>query len=160
MALICVTSDSETFVAASRDGSLTLFKNGEAVKTVKLPGGARLVRYINGEIISAAENGKLTILNRELETLKTLKTHIGPTGSIRTLTANNKYIVSGNINGVVRYYNRNGDGLPANVSVFFKYNVLKNRIRFTIMETKSIRLTLIMTHSSVVRRIRQFKFGA
>ena len=123
MALICVTSDSETFVAASRDGSLTLFKNGEAVKTVKLLGGARLVRYINGEIICAADHGKLTILNRKLETLKTFKTHKGKTGSIRTLTGNSKYIVSGNIDGVVRYYNRTGDGFPR-VSDFFGYSKL------------------------------------
>ena len=123
MALICVTSDSETFVAASRDGSLTLFKNGEAVKTVILPGGARLVRYINEEIICAADHGKLTIFNRKFETLKTFKTHKGQTGSIRILTGNNKYIVSGNIDGVVRYYNRTGGGVPR-VSDFFAYSKL------------------------------------
>ena len=120
LTLTCVTSDSETFVAASRDHSLTIFKNGKSIKTVKLPGDTLFVRYINGEIISAAEHRKLTILNRKLETLKTFKVNKGPTGSIRTLTANNKYIVTGNMDGVVRYYNRTGNGLPANVSDFFR----------------------------------------
>ena len=118
MALTCVTSDSETFVAASRDRSLTLFKNGESIKTVKLPGDTFLVRYINGELISATEHGKLTVLNQNFEVLKSFVTHEGPTGSIRTLTGNDKYIVSGNMNGVVRYYNRAGGKLPANVSFF------------------------------------------
>ena len=108
-------------MAASEDGSLTLFKNGEAVKTVKLQGKRPLVRFINDEIVTAAENGKLTILNRKFETLKNFVTHEGGTGSVRTLTGNKKYIISGNMNGVVRYYNRYGGGFPR-VSSFFEYS--------------------------------------
>ena len=106
-------------MAASEDGSLTLFKNDEAVKTVKLQGRRPLVRFINDETVTAAANGKLTILNRKFETLKNFVTHVGGTGSVRTLTGNNKYIVSGNLNGVVRYYNRYGGGFPRVVSDFF-----------------------------------------
>ena len=56
-------------MTASKDGSLTLFENGEASKTVKLPGDRRFVRYINGEIISVGVHGKLAVLNKELKVL-------------------------------------------------------------------------------------------
>ena len=114
-ALTCVSSDSDHFVAASGDGSLTLFKNGDALKTVKLPGERPLVRFINGEIISAAKNGKLTVLNKELEVLKIFH---GTRSTIRTLARNNKYIAFGDDSGDVRFYSRTGGVIPK-VSDFF-----------------------------------------
>ena len=96
-------------MAASTDGSLTLFKNGEALKTVKLQGEWPLVRFINGEIVTAAQNGKLTVLNEELEVLKTFR---GTDKGILNLTGNSEYISFGDYNGTVRYYDRVGSIFP------------------------------------------------
>ena len=102
-------------MAASKDGSLTLFKNGEAFKSIKLPGTRPLVRFINGEIVTAAKNGKLTVLNKELEILKTFR---GTEKTVQTLTGNNNHIAVGDYGGAVRYYNRLGGTFPR-VSDFF-----------------------------------------
>lgn len=75
-----------------------------------------MVRFINGEIVSAARNGKLTVLNEELEVLKTFRYETER--SILTLTGNEKYIAYGDYNGTVRYYNRIDDTAPR-VSGFF-----------------------------------------
>ena len=104
-----IFSDSETFVAASVDGSLTIFKNGESLKTIKLPGERPLVRFINGEIVTAASYGKLTVLNKKLEVLKLFR---GTEGRVFTLTGNSKYIAFGDYNGVVRYYDRGASIFP------------------------------------------------
>ena len=125
-------------MAACSDGSLTLFENGEALKTVKLPGERPLVRFINGEIVTAAENGKLTVLDRKLEILRTFD---GTKATVRTLTCNSNFIVVGDYDGVVRYYNRTGGKFPR-VSVFL--GTLKIVYRFIIMGKKSLRLTLTM----------------
>ena len=90
-------------MAASKEGSLTLFKNDEALKTVKLAGEKPLVKYINGEIVTARKYGKLTVLNEELEVLKTFR---GTDRAVRTLTGNNKYIAFGDWGKTVRYYDR------------------------------------------------------
>ena len=94
---------------ASADGSLTLFKNNEAFKTVKLPGERPLVRFINGEIVTAAEHGKLTVLNEKLQILKTFD---GTSSFIRTLAGSNKFIALGDRSGAVRYYDRVGIIFP------------------------------------------------
>ena len=103
-------------MAASKDGSLTLFKNGKASKIVKLQDEWPLVRFINGEIVTAAQNGKLTVLNEELEVLKTFR---GSEHYISSLTGSNKYIALGDHNGTVRFYNRVGNIFPT-VSGFCK----------------------------------------
>ena len=104
-----MSSDSESFVAASTDGSLTIFKNGKAFRTVKLQGEKPLVRYINGEIVTAAEDGKLTILNQELQILKTFH---GSESYISSLTGTDSYIALGDYNGTVRFYDRVGSIFP------------------------------------------------
>ena len=103
-------------MAASKDGSLTLFKNGKTVKPIKLSGERPSVRFINGEIVTAAENGKLTVLNKELEILKTFQ---GTKRTVFTLTGNNNHIAVGDYGGAVRYYNRLG-GIFSRVSDFFQ----------------------------------------
>ena len=94
---------------ASADGSLTLFKNNEAFKTVKLPGERPLVRFFNGEIVTAAEHGKLTVMNEKLQILKTFD---GTRNMIRTLSGSNKFIALGDYNGTVQYYDRVGSVFP------------------------------------------------
>ena len=104
-----MSSDSESFVAASTDGALSLFKNALPFKTVQLPGERPLVRFINGEIVTAASYGKLTVLNKKLEVLKLFR---GTEGRVFTLTGNSKYIAFGDYNGVVRYYDRGASIFP------------------------------------------------
>ena len=122
-------------MAASFDGSLTLFKNGKSLKSVKLPGDYPLVRFINGEIVTAARYGKLTVLNKELEILKTFR---GTEKTVQTLTGNNNHIAVGDYGGAVRYYNRLG-GIFPRVSEFSSR--LKFIHRSTIMKKESIRWT-------------------
>ena len=101
-------------MVAYTDGSLTLFKNGWSLKKLKLQDENPLVRFINGEIVTAAHNGKLTVLNKELETLKTFR---GTEEFVYSLTGNNEFIATGDVKGTVRYYNRVGSIFPK-VSVF------------------------------------------
>ena len=96
-------------MAASTDGSLTLLKNGKALKTVKLPGIGPLVRNINGEIVTASQHGKLTVLNEELQVLKTFH---GSDSVISSLTGNSEYISVGDFSGAVLYYDRVGSIFP------------------------------------------------
>ena len=122
-------------MAASLDGSLTLFKNGGALKTVKLRGKEPLVRYINGEIVTAARYGKLTILNEDLQVLKTF--HHGSESYISSLTGNSEHIVLGDHNGTVRYYDRVG-GIFPRVRGFIKHRGLNLQVYYHGKEIFSI----------------------
>ena len=96
-------------MAASGHGVLTIIKNGEPLKRVQLQGIFPLVRFINGEIITAARYGKLTVLNKKLDFLKTFP---GTERGLYTLTANKKFIAMGDYSGTVRYYDRAGSTIP------------------------------------------------
>ena len=85
-------SDAKNFLAASIHGSLILYKNDEAFKTVKLKGEDPLVRLINDEIVSVSRYGKLTVLSKKLEVLKTF--HATNRG-MYTLTGNSQFIAFG-----------------------------------------------------------------
>ena len=104
--------------AHATDCSLTLFKNGKSLKTIQLEGKFPLVRFVNGDIISAARDGKLTILNKQLKVLKTIDGPAKYNGTwdsdIRTLAGNDKFIAFGDYDGSVRYYNR-ADGVVSKV---------------------------------------------
>ena len=103
-------------MAIGTRGSLTLFKNGEPLKSIQLQGLKPLVRFVNGEIVSAGRHGKLTVLNKELDILKTFH---GTQSDVRTMTGNDKYIAMGDYDGAVRYYDRAGAVTPK-VSKFFQ----------------------------------------
>ena len=140
------------FVAAT-NGSLTLFENDEALKTINLSGEGSLVRLINGEIVTAAQFGKVTVLN---EKLRILKTFHGSERFLSSLTGNRNYIAFGDYNGTVRYYDRVGSFFPR-VSGWVR--TLKPTYRYTTMKKKYFRWTCTMSYSSVVRKIVKFKFG-
>ena len=113
MVPITELSDAQTFVVSGRDGSLTKFTNGPAGlvlnKKVDLQGIYPLVRFINGEIVTAARNGKLTVLNEKFHVLKTFH---GTGYAVFSLSADKNFIAFGDWNGVVRYYNRDGGMTP------------------------------------------------
>ena len=98
-------------MAASTDGSLTLFKNGKSIKTIEHQ-STYGVSFINGEIVTAGQNGKLAFFDKELEVLKTFDEK-GP--GILALDGNDKYIAYGNSNGTVRYFSQ-ADGSAQKVS--------------------------------------------
>ena len=106
-------SDAQTFVVSGRDGSLTKFTNGAAGlvfnKKIDLQGIYPLVRFINGEIVTAGRFGKLTVLNEKLHILKTFH---GTGYGVLSLSADKNFIAFGDWNGVVRYYNRDGGMTP------------------------------------------------
>ena len=96
-------------MVTSSDGSLTFLKNGKSYETIKLQGYYPLVRLINGEIVTVARYGKLTVLNKKLQVLKTFD---GTESDVRALVGNDKFIAYGDWNGTVRYYSRNGSMTP------------------------------------------------
>ena len=100
----------------AEQGSLTLYTNGQSVKTIKGGGWLPLVRSINGEIVTDNLDGKLAVLNEKLEVLKTFS---GPQYTVFSLAGNDKYIAYGDSSGTVNYYNRTG-GFEPMVSEVFK----------------------------------------
>ena len=105
---------SASFVTANVDGSLTKFDNDKLVKRIKLLGAYPLLRLINEEIVTAAKDGKVTVLTQELEVVKTFDDpgEYPMDANIRTLAANEAYIAIGDSAGTVRFYNRTGDTKP------------------------------------------------
>ena len=87
--------------AKAKYNGLTLYTNGQSVKTVELGGWLPLVRFINGEIVISYLNGKLAILNKSFDVLKTFR---GANNTVRSLAGDNKYIAYGDYNGTVDYY--------------------------------------------------------
>ena len=75
-----------------------------------------MVQYINDEIVVASNDGKLRILNENLSVKEQFTTGtVTKKSTPWSLTGNEKYLASGNADGVVRYYRRNGDAEPEKV---------------------------------------------
>ena len=109
-------SNSERFVASSTDGTMTLFENDKYLKTIQLQGEEPLVRLINDEVVTVARNGKLTVLNKYLEVLKSFN---GTENRVVCLTGNDKYIVFTDDTGTVWYNDGYND--TQDVSAKFKF---------------------------------------
>ena len=73
-----------------------------------------MIRCVNEEIITVAKNGKLTVLDQDLEILDSFDDPGSFTlaADIQSLAGNEAYIAFGDSGGVVRYYNRTGDKIP------------------------------------------------
>ena len=127
-------------MVAGSDGSLTKFTNGPSglvlKKKIDLQGIYPLVRFSNGEIVTAARNGKLTLLNEKLHILKTFH---GTGYEVLSLSANKNLIAFGDWNGVVRYYNRDG-GMAPKVRIPTNKNSV-TIYSLTIIKYESIRST-------------------
>ena len=127
-------------MVAGSDGSLTKFTNGPSglvlKKKIDLQGIYPLVRFSNGEIVTAARNGKLTLLNEKLHILKTFH---GTEYGVLSLSANKNFIAFGDWNGVVRYYNRDG-GMAPKVRIPTNKNSV-TIYSLTIIKYESIRST-------------------
>ena len=102
------------------DGSVSIFIefiHGQLKETRKFEGEKTLVQIINGEIVMTSSDGILRLLNENLGVKKQF--NAGTVTEISTpysLTGNEEYLaVSGNYDGVVRYYRRNGDAQPEKV---------------------------------------------
>ena len=99
---------------------MCIFVDGELKKTKVFEGKAPLVGFINGEIVVATANGKLTIMNENLDTKKEFTAGaITEISDPWSLAGNEMFIAVGNFGGVVRYYERNGDKNPM---VRYKFN--------------------------------------
>ena len=101
------------------DGSVSIFIefiHGQLKETRKFEGEKTLVQFINDDIVMASSDGKLRILNENLEIKKQFTAGTVTTKSIPwCLTGNEKYLASGNEWGVVRYYRRKGCAEPKKV---------------------------------------------
>ena len=73
-----------------------------------------MIRFVNEEIITAAKNGKLTVLDQNLEILNSFDDHgsFPMVADIQSLAGNRVYIAFGDEGGVVRYYSRTGGTTP------------------------------------------------
>ena len=79
------------------------------MKTKELGGDRAIVGYSNGQIVAAARNGKVTIMNKNLGIMREFD---GPSSGIQSICANETYLALCDFIGSVRYYNRNGDVEP------------------------------------------------
>ena len=104
------------FVTGNLDGSVSIFVDGQLKKTQKFEGKETLVQFINGEIVAASSDSEMEILNENLGIKKQFTAGTVTKNSTPwSLTGNEKYLASGNEDGVVRYYRRNGDAEPEEV---------------------------------------------
>ena len=92
---------------------MSLYTNGQSVKTIEYEGWMPLARLINGEIVTVGEYGKLTVFSDKLESLNK---YFETSYSIRSLAGNDKFIAYGDYHGVVVYYNRGGASESQKVS--------------------------------------------
>ena len=99
---------SASFVTANVDGSLTKFDNDTLVKRIELQGAYPLLRLINEEIVTAAKDGKVTVLTQELEVVKTFDDpgEYPMDAEIRTLAGNEAYIVIGDQRSTMRRFHK------------------------------------------------------
>ena len=98
---------------------MSLYTNGQSVKTIEYEGWMPLARLINGEIVTVGEYGKLTVFSDKLESLKKYYEYFETSYSIRSLAGNDKFIAYGDYHGVVLYYNRGGASQSQKVSKSF-----------------------------------------
>ena len=104
------------FVTGNLDGSVSIFIDGQPKKTRKIEGEETLVQFIYDEIVMASSDGKLRILNENLDIKKQFTAGtVTQNSTPMSLTGSEKYLASGNGVGVVRYYRRNGDAEPEKV---------------------------------------------
>ena len=94
------------------DGSVSIFIefiHGQLKETRKFEGEKTLVQFINDDIVMASSDGKLRILNENLDIKKQFTAGtVTEQSSPCSFTGNEKYLaVSGNYDGVVRYYRKN-----------------------------------------------------
>ena len=83
------------------------------MKKMKKLDGRFYVEYINGEIVVAMHNGKLSILDENLEKKKEFDA--GPndgTSDCQSISGNERFIAVGYLDGTVRYWSRNGGKQP------------------------------------------------
>lgn len=113
----------QKFVTGNSNGSLSLFDKNRLLKSKSLAGIRVMVAYFNGQIVAAAKNGKLTIMNEDLETLKEIP---GTREQPLCITGNATYLVMSDWGGFVRYYKRNSNEQS---KVFFSSLLLKSLLQ-------------------------------
>ena len=125
---IQIFRSSGKFVTGNNDGSVSLFKGAKLQTTKKLGGTAVHVGYFNGQIVAAARNGKVTIMN---EYFGIVKEFAGSTTSteIRSVCGNSNYFAICDSSGSVQYYKRDFDVEPK--VIFLNFQSFKTYLRFT-----------------------------
>ena len=96
-------------MTGNNDGSVSLFNGSKLMKTKKLNGFAVKIAYFNNQIVAAAREGSLTVMNKNLGIIKEVP---GLNQVIASICGNSKYLALCDIGGAVRYYKRNGDLEP------------------------------------------------
>ena len=105
-------SSDDKFITVNKDRTVCLFIDGEQ-KKIKKVGSARLVDFINDEVVVATRSGKLTILNENLDINKEFTAGaVTDNSDPRSLSGNQTFIAVGNYAGVVRFYERIGEQIP------------------------------------------------
>ena len=89
------------FVTGNNDGSVSLFDGSQLIKTKKLNGISTYVAYSNGQIVAAAKNGNLTIMNEQLALIKEF---VGIEAHIRSISGNETHLATCDTTGSVCYY--------------------------------------------------------
>ena len=91
------------FVTGNSDGSVSLFEGSKLMKTKVVAGTKASVIYSNSQIVAAAEDGNLTIMN---ENLGIIKEFSGTMSTIRSICGNATYLALCDNTGSVLYNKR------------------------------------------------------
>ena len=105
-------SSKNKFITGNSDHTVRLFVDC-AVKKTRRFNKETLVGFINGEIVVATIDGKLSILNESLESKREFDA--GPDDQIEIavcIAGNETFVAVGYYDGTVRYWRRNGGNEP------------------------------------------------
>ena len=105
---LIIFRSKDKFITGSKDGTVCLFVDCVIKKTMKFNDDV-LVEFINGEIVVATSDGKLSILDESLERKRDFDAGPGAeTEFCQSISGNETFIAVGYIKGTVRYWRTNG----------------------------------------------------
>ena len=104
-----LSRQGDRFVIGCNDGSVAVYAHYQKLATKKLKGFSVMVAVLNNRVVAAAMQGKLSVLDENLEVLKIF-------GDVdkqpMALHGNEEYLCLGDYRGNVYYYNVYHDKHP------------------------------------------------
>ena len=119
---------------------MSLFSGSNLIKTKELGETSVIVGYFNGQIVAAANNGKVTIMN---ESFGIIKEFAGTSNQIQSICGDQTYLALCDISGSVRYYKRNSDSEPRVLFVSFVFSSTCFRVTSMIMKQIAFKSRII-----------------
>ena len=109
---LIIFRSKDKFITGSMDGTVCLFVDCVIKKTMKFNDNV-LVEFINGEIVVATSDGKLSIWDESLESKRDFDAEPdAKTSQCVTVSGNGTFIAVGYWDGTVRYWRTNSGKEP------------------------------------------------